>query len=140
MLKKDFIKFADQGNSRVSINKIIKDFNGSPLQTYKTLNNKNSFLFESGSNKGKWSRYSIVGTQSNEMIKVKDNKITYINNGKTESINSKDPLEWIENFYAENRVANLPKGVPFSGGLVGYFGYETISFIEKKLDTNKKIL
>ena len=138
MLKKDFIKFADQGNSRVSINKIIKDFNGSPLQTYKTLNNKNSFLFESGSNKGKWSRYSIVGTQSNEMIKVKDNKITYINNGKTESINSKNPLEWIENFYAENRVANLPKGVPFSGGLVGYFGYETISFIEKKLDTNKK--
>ena len=75
MLKKDFIKLANEGNSRVSINKIIKNFKGSPLSTYKKLNNKNSFLFESGSNKGKWSRYSIIGTESNEMIKVYDNKI-----------------------------------------------------------------
>ncbi|MDB2461275.1 anthranilate synthase component I [Gammaproteobacteria bacterium] len=138
MLKKDFIKLANQGNHRVSVSKIIKNFVGSPLQTYKILDNKNSFLFESGSNKGKWSRYSIVGTQSNEMIKVNDNVISYINNGETKEIKSDDPLDWIEKFYTENQVANLPKGVPFSGGLVGYFGYETIKFIEKKLDTRKK--
>mgnify|MGYP003314415675 FL=1 len=65
MTKEDFIKFASQGNSRVSVNKVIKNFEGSPLQVYKTLNNKNSFLFESASNKGKWSRYSIIGTESN---------------------------------------------------------------------------
>ena len=51
MTKEDFIKFASQGNSRVSVNKVIKNFEGSPLQVYKTLNNKNSFLFEfSGDN------------------------------------------------------------------------------------------
>ena len=138
MLKKDFIKLANQGNPRVSVNKIIKNFVGSPLQIYKILDNKNSFLFESGSNKGKWSRYSIVGTQSNEMIKVNDNVISYINNGETKEIKSDDPLDWIEKFYTENKVSNLPEGVPFSGGLVGYFGYETIKFIEKKLDTRKK--
>ena len=138
MLKKDFTKLANQGNSRVSVNKIIKNFVGSPLQIYKILDNKNSFLFESGSNKGKWSRYSIVGTQSNEMIKVNDNVISYINNGETKEIKSDDPLDWIEKFYTENQVSNLPEGVPFSGGLVGYFGYETIKFIEKKLDTRKK--
>ena len=138
MLKKDFIKLANQGNPRVSVNKIIKNFVGSPLQIYKILDNKNSFLFESGSNKGKWSRYSIVGTQSNEMIKVNDNVISYINNGETKEIKSDDPLDWIEKFYTENQVSNLPEGVPFSGGLVGYFGYETIKFIEKKLDTRKK--
>ena len=138
MLKKDFIKFANQGNPRVSVNKVIKNFTGSPLQIYKKLNNENSFLFESGSNKGKWSRYSIVGTQSSEMIKVRDNVISYINNGDVKEIKSDDPLGWIENFYSENQVTNLPVGVPFSGGLVGYFGYETIKFIEKKLETNKK--
>jgi len=79
MLKEDFIKFADQGNSRVSVNKVIQNFKENPLHVYKSLNNKNSFLFESGSNKGKWSRYSIVGTKSNEMIKVINNKIIYIN-------------------------------------------------------------
>ena len=86
MLKKDFIKFAAEGNSRVSLSKIIKDFEVSPLQIYKKLKNQNSFLFESGSNKGKWSRYSIVGTKSNEMIKVTDNTITYENNGKIQNI------------------------------------------------------
>ena len=72
------------------------------------------------------------------MIKVNDNEISYINNGETKEIKSDDPLDWIENFYTENKVSNLPEGVPFSGGLVGYFGYETIKFIEKKLDTRKK--
>ena len=138
MTKEDFIKFASQGNSRVSVNKIIEDFDKNPLQVYKILNNKNSFLFESGSNKGKWSRYSIIGTQSKEIIKVQDNIITYINNDHAKEIESKDPLGWIEKFYAENKVSNLPKDVPFSGGLVGYFGYETISLIEEKLKNKKK--
>ena len=138
MLKKDFIKIANQGNSRVSVSKIIKNFDGNPLQRYKKIQDANTFLFESGSNKGKWSRYSIIGTKSNEMIKVFGNKISYINNNQTEVIESDDPLQWIENFYNNNKVKNLPSDVPFSGGLVGYFGYETIKFIEKKLDIDKE--
>ena len=137
MLKEEFIKLANQGNARVSLNKKIQDFKKSPLQTYKNLDNKNSFLFESGSNKGKWSRYSIIGTQSSEMIKVKGNTVFYINEEKIEEIKTNNPLEWIEDFYSKNQVKNLPKNIPFSGGLVGYFGYETIQFIEKKLDIEK---
>ena len=137
MLKEEFIKLANQGNARVSLNKKIQDFKKSPLQTYKNLDNKNSFLFESGSNKGKWSRYSIIGTQSSEMIKVKGNTVFYINEDKIEEIKTNNPLEWIEDFYSKNQVKNLPKNIPFSGGLVGYFGYETIQFIEKKLDIEK---
>jgi len=137
MLKEEFIKLANQGNARVSLNKKIQDFKKSPLQTYKNLDNKNSFLFESGSNKGKWSRYSIIGTQSSEMIKVKGNTIFYINEDKIEEIKTNNPLEWIEDFYSKNQVKNLPKNIPFSGELVGYFGYETIQFIEKKLDIEK---
>ena len=68
MLKKDFIKFADQGNSRVSINKIIKDFNGSPLQTYKTLNNKNSFLFVPGTIQGYGSIARYAPQQSSHTL------------------------------------------------------------------------
>jgi anthranilate synthase component 1 len=138
MQKKDFIKLASQGNSRVSISKIIKNPNFNPLEIYKKLSDKNSFLFESGSNKGKWSRYSIIGTRSNEIIKVQDNKIYYINEDQTETIEANNPLDWIENFYIENQVKDLPKDIPFSGGLVGYFGYETIKYIEEKLYIEKE--
>ena len=71
------------------------------------------------------------------MIKVKGNTVFYINEDKIEEIKTNNPLEWIEDFYSKNQVKNLPKNIPFSGGLVGYFGYETIQFIEKKLDIEK---
>ena len=138
MLKEDFLKFAEQGNSRVSINKSFENFKKNPLDVYKKLNNKNSFLFESGSSKGKWSRYSIIGTESNEIIKVNGNEVTHIENNEVNKYDVKDPLNWIENFYDETKIGNLPKDMPFSGGLVGYFGYETIKFIENKLNNKEK--
>ncbi len=138
MLKEDFLKFAKQGNSRVSINKSFENFKKNPLDVYKKLNNKNSFLFESGSSKGKWSRYSIIGTESNEIIKVNGNEVTHIENNEVNKYDVKDPLNWIENFYDETKIGNLPKDMPFSGGLVGYFGYETIKFIENKLNNKEK--
>ena len=88
--------------------------------------------------KGKWSRYSIIGTTSNERIKVTGNLIQYVDGEKIEEFQTDDPLNWIENFYNENKVKNLPKDLPFTGGLVGYFGYETIQFIENKIQVNKK--
>jgi len=59
MQKEEFIKLANEGNARISINKTIENYLLSPLDTYKKIKDQNSFLFESGSNKGKWSRYSI---------------------------------------------------------------------------------
>ena len=138
MQKDDFIKLANEGHSRVSVNKVIKNIGASPLDTYKKLERQNSFLFESGSNKGKWSRYSIIGTTSNERIKVTGNLIQYVDGEKIEEFQADDPLNWIENFYNENKVKNLPKDLPFTGGLVGYFGYETIQFIENKIQVNKE--
>ena len=117
MTKEDFIKFASQGNSRVSVNKVIKNFEGSPLQIYKTLNNKNSFLFESASNKGKWSRYSIIGTESNEMIKVEDNKVSYINDNKVEEIKTNDLVvltATVDNPSGYGRICKDPNGKPIA--------------------------
>jgi len=138
MQKEEFIKLASEGNTRISVNKVIENFHASPLDTYKKIKDQNSFLFESGSHKGKWSRYSIIGTCSDETIKVFDNEIHHVSKNGTKKIETDNPLNWIENFYTQNKVKNLPEDLPFAGGLVGYFGYETIQFIESKLKIEKK--
>jgi len=50
-----------------------------------------------------------------------------------ESAHADDPLTWIENFQARYKVTDVD-GLPrFTGGLVGYFGYDTVRFIEPRL-------
>ena len=61
-------------------------------------------------------------------------EITFIENGKVkETLEVDDPLEWIESFQARYRVPEL-SGLPlFTGGLVGYFGYDAVRYIEPRL-------
>ena len=48
-----------------------------------------------------------------------------------------DPLAWIEDFQGRFKVPDVP-GLPrFTGGLVGYFGYDTIAYIEPRLKKDK---
>jgi anthranilate/para-aminobenzoate synthase component I len=50
-----------------------------------------------------------------------------------EEAEAADPLAWIEQFQARYRVAEHPDMPRFAGGLVGYFGYDTVRYIEPKL-------
>ena len=49
-----------------------------------------------------------------------------------------DPLEWIENYQNQFNVPKLDDLPDFNGGLVGYFGYEIIRYIEPRLATIDK--
>ena len=94
----------------------------SPLDIYlKFYDERNSYFFESVEGGEKWARYSIIGLPT-------DNKISLGNN----------PLDEINNFLNTNQTEkdkNLPD---FHGGLVGYFGYDTIRYIEGKLANSSK--
>jgi anthranilate synthase component 1 len=47
-----------------------------------------------------------------------------------------DPLDWIQDFQNRYRVPATGEGLPrFIGGLVGYFGYDTVRYIEPRLAT-----
>lgn len=50
----------------------------------------------------------------------------------------KTPLAWIENYQQGFKVAELDGLPKFTGGLVGYFGYDTIRYIEPKLKNGHK--
>ena len=110
-----------------------------PLSVYKKLANKPfSYLFESVEGGDKWARYSLIGLPSSRVIKIYQNKIQISKDGKIEEeIVSPDPLKFLEDYQDNIKVKlndNLPK---FIGGLVGYFGYDCIRYIETKLGNPK---
>ena len=91
-----------------------------------------TYLLESAESNTQWGRYSFIGLPSCERIEVYGNKLSVMN-GTTcqQEIQCADPLAWIDEYLSQVRVpSNL---TPFSGGLVGYFGYECIAYIEPKL-------
>lgn len=108
-----------------------------PLSTYlKLANGPYSYLFESVQGGEKWGRYSIIGLPCRTLLKVSGKLIEVETDGKiVESLHSDDPLTWIENFQARYQVAEVDDLPRFTGGLVGYFGYDTIRYIEPKLSS-----
>ncbi|MEM7540924.1 MAG: anthranilate synthase component I [Pseudomonadota bacterium] len=106
-----------------------------PLSVYSKLANKPySFLFESVEGGEKWGRYSIIGLPSSRRIEVRANQVRVFDGSREiESQSSEDPLDFVAKYQARFRVAPQPDLERFSGGLVGYFGYDTVRFVERSL-------
>ena len=138
--KNDFNKLAKNGYNRIPLMyEILADLD-TPLSTYtKICNFPYSYLFESVEGGEKWGRYSIIGLPAKKIISVTGEKIKITENSKLiDEYNTNDPLKEIEKIQQSYKVAQI-EGMPrFSGGLVGYFGYETIRYIEPKLNKNNK--
>jgi anthranilate synthase component 1 len=140
MTPEQFNYYADQGYNRIPISREILADLDTPLSAYlKLADGPYSYLFESVHGGEQWGRYSIIGLPCLTVLKVTGNIITLEQEGVIEETLTHDnPLAWIETFkhrYKVPDVAGLPR---FNGGLVGYFGYETIHYIEPRLkDTGK---
>jgi anthranilate synthase component I len=133
-----FDALAAQGYNRIPlIREILADLD-TPLSTYlKLAKGPFSFLFESVQGGEKWGRYSIIGLPCRQILRVRDHEVTVSLDGEPiEREQVADPLAWIEHFQARFKAAP-PQGLPqmprFLGGLVGYFGYDTIRYIEPRL-------
>jgi anthranilate synthase component 1 len=140
MTPEQFNQLALQGYNRIPVSReILADLN-TPLSAYlKLANGAYSYLFESVHGGEQWGRYSIIGLPCKTIVKVYDKQIRVEQDGEcVEMINHDNPLRWVDEFrqgYKVPDIANLPR---FNGGLVGYFGYETIAYIEPKLAQSKK--
>ena len=106
-----------------------------PLSAYiKLADGPYSYLFESVQGGEQWGRYSIIGLPCRTVVKVSGNDITLERDGRLmDSAVTDDPFSWIQEFAGRYKVPEFPNLPRFSGGLVGYFGYETIGFIEPRL-------
>ncbi|MDB5967765.1 MAG: anthranilate synthase component [Hydrocarboniphaga sp.] len=93
-----------------------------------------SFLLESMVGGERWGRYSFIGLPSREVLRVCGEAITLTRDGSVvETASAVNPMEWIRAYAARRQVqpdAALPR---FSGGLVGYFGYDCVRYFEPRL-------
>ena len=141
MLRKTFEACIEQGYNRIPlVREVLADLD-TPLSTYlKLADGPYSYLFESVQGGEKWGRYSIIGLPAQETIHIHNHNIEIrVGDTPIESFETDDPLAWIEakqNAYNIPELDELPR---FTGGLVGYFGYETIGYIEPKLSQQNKI-
>ena len=140
MEKSQFNSLVDNGFNHIPLSREVLVDTDTPLALYlKLANNPYSYFLESVQGGEKWGRYSFVGLAAETVIKVNDYDVSIEKNGKLhKQYKVEDPLAWIEDYQSKFKVPQLEELPDFNGGLVGYFGYEIIKFIEPKLKNIKK--
>ncbi|MET0089420.1 MAG: anthranilate synthase component I [Candidatus Thiodiazotropha sp.] len=135
MTPQEFDTLAQQGYNRIPVAcEVLADLD-TPLSVYmKLANGPYSYLFESVQGGEKWGRYSIIGLPCRTRVQVTGRIVEVITDGEVvERCEVSDPLAWIEEYQKRFKAAE-EEGLPrFNGGLVGYFGYDIIRYIEPKL-------
>ncbi len=119
------------------VREVLADLD-TPLSVYlKLANTPYSYLFESVQGGEKWGRYSIIGLGCQTRLKVHGHQVTLETDKQViDERQVEDPLQYIEDYLQGFKVAEVECLPRFSGGLVGYFGYDTIRYIEPKLAHN----
>ncbi|HEY5682453.1 MAG TPA: anthranilate synthase component I, partial [Sulfuricaulis sp.] len=131
----EFDKYASQGFNRIPLMREVLADLDTPLSVYhKLARGPYSYLFESVQGGEKWGRYSIIGLPARTLLRVTGNEVIVEKDGKVvQRETAPDPLEAVDRFRAQYTVPEI-HGLPrFTGGLVGYFGYETIRYVEPRL-------
>ncbi|WP_197053310.1 anthranilate synthase component I [Litchfieldella xinjiangensis] len=130
-----FNELAQAGYNRIPVTREVLADLDTPLSTYLKLADAPwTFLLESVQGGEKWGRYSIIGLPSRERVEVRGFQVRHLIDGEVrEESQVKDPLAWVEAFQTRFKVPRLDDQPRFDGGLVGYFGYDTIRYIEPRL-------
>ncbi|WP_417596731.1 anthranilate synthase component I [Oceanospirillum sp.] len=135
MTPERFSELAEQGYNRIPlVREVLADLD-TPLSTYlKLADQPYSYLLESVEGGEKWGRYSIIGLPCQRRLQVRGHEVTlYEGSAVLEQSHQDAPLTYIEDFQKRFSVPELDNLPLFTGGLVGYFGYDTVRYVEKRL-------
>ena len=135
MKQQDFAALAAQGYNRIPISREVLADLETPLSAYRKLaEGPYSYFFESVQGGEKWGRYSIIGLPSRTLLKVFGNRVEiWVDGALSETEEVADPLAFTEAFQQRYRTAPRSDLPVFHGGLVGYFGYDTVRYVEPRL-------
>jgi len=137
--EEDFNALAKQGYNRIPL--VAESFADldTPLSLYLKLANKPfSYLLESVQGGERFGRYSFIGLPAETRLSVRNKEVTLTHGATSTSHTVDNPLDFISEYQSRFKVAPLPDLPRFTGGLAGYFGYETIRYIETRLDGVQK--
>ncbi|MCT2529277.1 anthranilate synthase component I [SAR92 clade bacterium H921] len=135
MTPEKFAALASQNFNRIPVTREVLADLETPLSVYlKLAYGPNSYLFESVQGGEKWGRYSLIGLQTSTVLKLYGNRLEIIRDGKP-MVNrtTSDPLAEVERFRQLFSMPDTPDLPRFTGGLVGYFGYDTVRYVEPRL-------
>lgn len=136
----EFNALAAQGYNRIPL--VLETFADldTPLSLYlKLANQPFSYLLESVQGGERFGRYSIIGLPAKTRIVAYGRKVEVIEaDAVVESVEDTNPLDFVKAYQARFKTPPY-EGLPrFTGGLAGYFGYETVRYIEKRLANTSK--
>jgi len=135
----EFNALAEQGYNRIPlVAETFADLD-TPLSLYLKLANKPfSYLLESVQGGERFGRYSFIGLPADTRITVRGKRVTLTHKDTETTHDVENPLDYISEYQSRFRVAPLPNLPRFTGGLAGYFSYETIRYIETRLAKVRK--
>lgn len=135
MSPEQFDTYARAGYTRIPVvREVLADLD-TPLSAYRKLAAAPySCLFESVQGGERWGRYSIIGLPAREVLRIHGNTVMISAPGQaTRGEQVADPIAWIDAYRQQYRAPEVP-GLPrFNGGLVGYFGYDSVRYFEPRL-------
>ncbi|MBK1889950.1 anthranilate synthase component I [Undibacterium sp. 14-3-2] len=138
MTELEFKSLAAQGYNRIPmIAEAFADLE-TPLTLYLKLAQtqnagKNTFLLESVMGGERFGRYSFIGLPANTLLRSYGEKVEIVRNGEIIETYHGNPLDFIAEFQSRFKVALRPGMPRFCGGLAGYFGYDAVRHVEKRL-------
>ncbi|HVE50511.1 MAG TPA: anthranilate synthase component I [Casimicrobiaceae bacterium] len=134
LTESDFHSLASQGYNRIPL--VLEAFADldTPLSLYlKLAGGKRSYLLESVVGGERFGRYSFIGLPSRLSIRAHGRSIEVEDDDVVVERHEGDPIDFVRAFMQRFRAAPIA-GLPrFSGGLAGYFGYDTVRHIEPRL-------
>jgi anthranilate synthase component 1 len=140
MNESQFKQLAAEGYNRIPLTlETFADLD-TPLSVYlKLANQPHTYLLESVVGGERFGRYSFIGLAADTRLEVRGNECSEFERGERKSrTHADDPLAFVQQYQARFKAApqtGLPR---FCGGLVGYFGYDTVRYIERRLAQTHK--
>lgn len=133
MNKKDFLELAKNYNVIPVYERITGDML-TPVLAYLKLREKDKFCFllESIEGIGRLARYSFIGKDPVKIISNRGMKLSITTNKGKEEV-TENIFHYLKNEIASYKFPTIEDIPDFTGGIVGYIGYENISLIEDKL-------
>jgi len=110
---------------------LIAEIGASPLDAFLLLKSEPFvFFLDSGLDPHKLGRYSFIGIEPFLVLRSRGSEVTITQDGRDSSITG-SPFEVLGHFLEAYRLDSCPWPVPFTGGAVGYLGYDLCHFIER---------
>ncbi len=135
-----FTQQAADGHTRIPVVREVFSDLDTPLSVYlKLADGPHTYLFESVEGGERFGRYSIIGLPATRVYAFAGHTLYVTEHGElVEAREVADPFAEVERLRTQFSVPRID-GLPgFTGGLVGWFGFECIQYIEPRLATGEK--